>query len=225
MARTIAQRLAAEGLGTGLLLAGVVGSGIMAAALADGNVAVALLANAIATGAILYVLISALGPVSGAHFNPAVTVWAAASRALPAPLACAYVAVQIAGAVGGVALAHFMFDLPALQVGFQERAGTGQWLSEAVATFGLVLTIASARNRPDAAPALVALYITAAYWFTASTAFANPAATIGRALTVTFAGIAPADAPGFIAAQAVGATLGGLFSAWLFEERIAPPPG
>ncbi|HVR81118.1 MAG TPA: aquaporin [Luteimonas sp.] len=200
--------LLAEFLGTLLLLAIVVGSGIMGERLAAGNVAVALMANAAATAAGLYVLIALLGPISGAHFNPAVTLGIKLGGAtLPAP-AAAYIAVQIAGAVLGVLLAHAMFDSALWQPGIRMRSGAGQWLSEGVATFGLLLTILlGARFRPAALPALVASWIFAAYWFTASTSFANPAVTIARALTQTFAGIRPLDASGFIAAQLAGAAL------------------
>lgn len=200
--------LLAEFLGTLLLLAIVVGSGIMGERLAAGNVAVALMANAAATAAGLYVLIALLGPISGAHFNPAVTLGIKLGGAtLPAP-ATAYIAVQIAGAVLGVLLAHAMFDSALWQPGIRMRSGAGQWLSEGVATFGLLLTILlGARFRPAALPALVASWIFAAYWFTASTSFANPAVTIARALTQTFAGIRPLDASGFIAAQLAGAAL------------------
>lgn len=203
---TTPRRCAAELIGTALLVATVVGSGIMAETLAAGNVAVALLANTIATGAILFVLITVFGPVSGAHFNPAVTLVFSLRREVPWKLLALYVAAQIAGGVGGTLLAHAMFDQTLLQVSGHARTGPAQWLSEAVATFALVLTILGAlRHRSEATPVAVALVIVAGYWFTASTSFANPAVTIARALSNTFAGIAPADVPGFVAAQLAGA--------------------
>lgn len=199
-------RLAAELAGTAFLLAVVVGSGIMGDRLAGGNDAIALLANALATGAGLVVLITVLGPVSGAHFNPAVSLVFALRRELPARAALAYVAAQVAGAVLGVWAAHAMFELPILEVSSKVRAGPAQAWSEVVATFGLVATILGClRARPDFVPAAVGLYITAAYWFTASTSFANPAVTLARSLTDTFAGIAPPSVPAFLAAQVVGA--------------------
>jgi glycerol uptake facilitator-like aquaporin len=195
--------LAAEALGTMFLLATVVGSGVMAERLAGGNVAVALLGNTIATGAMLYVLISLFGPISGAQFNPAVTLVLGPRAEFVQRLA-----VQIIAAILGVWLAHAMFEMQVLQTGVKLRGGPAQWLSEGVATFGLILTIIlGERHRPAALPTLVALYIVAAYWFTASTSFANPAVTIARSLTDSFAGIRPADAPGFIAAQFAGAFL------------------
>lgn len=200
--------LLAEALGTALLLAIVVGSGIMGERLAGGNVAIALLANAAATAGGLYVLIVLFGPLSGAHFNPAVTlVMRLRGEALPAP-AFAYVAVQCIAAVAGVLLAHAMFGEALWQPGDHVRSGAAQWLSEGVATFGLLLTILlGLRHRPQAIPALVAAYIFAAYWFTASTSFANPAVTVARAFTRTFAGIRPADVGGFVFAQLAGALL------------------
>ena len=200
--------LAAEFLGTLLLLAIVVGSGVMGERLAAGNIAVALLANAGATAAGLYVLIVLLGPLSGAHFNPAVSLALRLDGVrLPAPLPW-YLLAQVAGAVGGVLLAHAMFELPLWQPGTHVRTGPAQGLSEGVATFGLLLTILlGARHRPAALPALVASWIFAAYWFTASTSFANPAVTLARALTRSFAGIRPLDVPGFVAAQLAGAML------------------
>lgn len=200
--------LLAEALGTALLLAIVVGSGIMGERLADGNVAVALLANAAATAGGLYVLIVLFGPLSGAHFNPAVTLaMRLRGEALPAP-AFAYVAVQCVAAVAGVMLAHAMFGEALWQPGDHVRTGAAQWLSEGVATFGLLLTIVlGVRHRPQAIPALVASYIFAAYWFTASTSFANPAVTFARAFTRTFAGIRPEDVGGFVLAQLAGAAL------------------
>lgn len=218
MTSTNPQRLIAELLGTAMLLATVVGSGIMAEKLAGGNVAIALLGNTIPTGAILVVLISILGPVSGAHFNPAVTGVFAARGEIEPRLACGYVVAQIAGGLLGVLAAHAMFDLPLLQFSIKARHGIGQWTAELIATFGLVLTILGAvRSRPDAVPLLVGLYITAAYWFTASTSFANPAVTLARAFTNTFAGIALPDVPAFIIAQLAGATLGVALSTWLFS--------
>ncbi|KGQ20256.1 Major intrinsic protein [Lysobacter dokdonensis DS-58] len=202
----LSRALVAEALGTALLLATVVGSGIMGTQLAQGNDAIALLANAGATAAILYVLIVLFGPVSGAHFNPAVTLAMRLRGALGTREALAYIAVQIIAAVVGVALAHGMFDQALLQPGTHARAGTGQWLSEGVATFGLLLTILlGLAHRPAAVPALVGAYIFAAYWFTGSTSFANPAVTIARSLTQTFAGIRPADVPWFVIAQLIGA--------------------
>lgn len=200
--------LLAEALGTALLLAIVVGSGIMGERLAGGNVAIALLANAAATAGGLYVLIVLFGPLSGAHFNPAVTlVMRLRGETLPAP-AFAYVAVQCVAAVAGVLLAHAMFGEALWQPGDHVRSGAAQWLSEGVATFGLLLTILlGLRHRPQAIPALVAAYIFAAYWFTASTSFANPAVTVARAFTRTFAGIRPADVGGFVLAQLAGALL------------------
>ena len=202
------QALLAEFIGTLLLLAVVVGSGIMGERLADGNAAIALLANAAATAGGLYVLIALLGPISGAHFNPVVTL-AIRLRGGPLPASVpAYLFMQAIGAVLGVLLAHAMFDLALWQPGARVRSGSGQWLSEGIATFGLLLTILlGVRFRERAVPALVASYIFAAYWFTASTSFANPAVTLARTLTRTFAGIRPLDAPGFIAAQLAGAAL------------------
>jgi glycerol uptake facilitator-like aquaporin len=215
-----AKRLAAEALGTALLLAVVVGSGIMGERLAGGNAAIALIANTLATGAALVVLISIFGPISGAHFNPLVTVMFAARRELGWRLALGYVAVQIAAAVLGVWAAHLMFAEPVLQVSTKARDGLGQDFAEAVATFGLIGTIlGSLRFRPDATPLLVGLYITAAYWFTASTSFANPAVTIARSLSDTFAGIAPHSAPGFIAGQTVGAAAAVIAFGWLLGTK------
>jgi glycerol uptake facilitator-like aquaporin len=216
------RRLFAEFAGTLLLLATVVGSGIMAESLAGGNVAVALLGNTLATGAMLVVLITMLGPISGAHFNPAVTVLIAVKRQLSAVEALAYIAVQVAGAVAGVWLAHAMFGEAIIQVSLKVRSGPAQWLSEGVATFGLVLTIlATHRARPDFIPIAVGLYVTAAYWFTASTSFANPAVTLARSLSDTFAGIRPVDTPAFIAAQMAGALLGLAVCAWFFKSPEA----
>ncbi|VVT04816.1 aquaporin [Erythrobacter sp. EC-HK427] len=211
------RRLTAEGLGSFFLFAGVLGSGVMAETLAGGNVALALLANTIATGAILFVLIAMLGPVSGAHFNPAVTLAFALRREIGWSEGAAYVLVQIAAGALGAFAVHLMFDLEILQFSTKARAGIGQWSGEGIATFGLVLTILGLiRHKPDAIPAGVALYITAAYWFTSSTSFANPAITIVRSLSDTFAGIAPADVPAFIAAQLAGAVLATLLGGWLF---------
>jgi len=201
-------RIFAEAAGSALLLAAIVGSGIMAERLSGGNVALALLANAIATAGVLYALIAALGPVSGAHFNPLVTLALAARGDLPRADALPYFLAQIAGAVLGVLAAHGMFDMALLQAGTKIRAGLPQWFAEAVATFGLLLIVllASKRSAPNV-PAAVAGYIAGAYWFTASTSFANPAVTLARALTDSFAGIRPADAPGFIVAQCAGAAV------------------
>jgi len=215
----LTRRLAAEALGTALLLAVVIGSGVMGERLAGGNSAIALLANTLATGAGLVVLITVFGPLSGAHFNPAVTLAFAARRELPAREAAAYVALQVAGAVLGVLAAHAMFGLPILEVSRKLRAGPAQAFSEAVATFGLLLTIFGAlRFRPGATPMVVGLYITAAYWFTASTSFANPAVTLARSLSDTFAGIAPASAPAFIAAQLAGTAAALGVVRWLFAR-------
>jgi glycerol uptake facilitator-like aquaporin len=206
MSYSAAQRLAAEALGTALLVATVVGSGIMAQSLASGNDAVALLGNTLATGAILFVLITALGPVSGAHLNPAVSAVFALRHEIGWSTAAAFMLAQVAGGVGGTVLAHAMFEQPLLQLSNHVRTGIGQWLSEAVATFALVLTIlGTLRARPDAVPVSVAMVIMAGYWFTASTSFANPAVTVARALSDTFSGISPADAPAFIASQFAGA--------------------
>lgn len=202
------RRLLAEALGTLLLLATVVGSGIMGVVLADGNAGIALLANAAATAGVLYVLIAVLGPISGAHFNPAVTLAMRLRGELSSPQALAYIAVQLAGAIAGVLLAHAMFDQALLQPGTRVRSGGAQWLSEGVATCGLLLTILlGLRHRPSAIPALVAGYIFAAYWFTASTSFANPAVTVARALTQSFAGIRPQDVTAFVLAQLAGSLL------------------
>lgn len=212
------RELAAEALGTAFLLAAVVGSGIMGERLADGNVAIALLANTLATGAALAVLISVFGPISGAHFNPAVTLFFGLRREIELKLAFLYIVAQIAGAILGVWAAHAMFAMPILETAQKLRDGPAQWWSEFVATFGLVVTIAGAvRYSPQAAAYLVALYIVAAYWFTASTSFANPAVTIARAMTDSFAGIAPHSVAGFIAAQIAGALAGYALTGWLFS--------
>lgn len=210
------RKLLAEFIGTALLLAAVVGSGIMGVMLSPGNTGVALLANAAATAGALYVLIVLFGPISGAHFNPVVTLAMWLRGELRAREALAYVVVQLAAAIAGVLLAHAMFDLPLLQPGTRMRSGAAQWLSEGVAAFGLVLTILlGLRHRPAAIPALVASYIFAAYWFTASTSFANPAVTLARSLTRTFAGIRPVDVSGFVLAQFVGALIAVLVAAKL----------
>ena len=217
MGDNLTRRLAAEGLGSFFLFAAVIGSGIMAVNLSSGNVALALLANTIATGAILFVLITALGPISGAHMNPAVSLVAAARRELPLPDAAAYITVQLAFGILGAWAAHAMFDLPVLQLSTKARTGLGQWLGEAIATYGLILTIlGTVRHRHEWVAPAVALYITAAYWFTSSTSFANPGITVARSLSDTFAGISPQDAPLFIAAQLVGAGLAALTAKWLF---------
>lgn len=217
---SLARRLVAEGLGTAFLLAIVIGSGIMGERLASGNVAIALLANSIATGAGLVFLITGLGPVSGAHFNPAVTLSEAIANRRPWSEVPAYVIVQIAGAFAGVAAAHFMFELPAFFASTHARTGMAQWWSEFVATFGLLFVIwGTVKHRPAWVPATVAAYITAAYWFTASTSFANPAVTLARAASNTFAGIAPADVLGFVVAQLVAAVVATAFCVWLFELR------
>ena len=214
------RRIAAEALGTALLLAVVVGSGIMGERLASGNAAIALMGNTLATGAALVVLITIFGPISGAHFNPVVTAMFASKRELSWRLALAYMAVQVAGGIIGVWGAHLMFAEPVLQVSDKVRGGLGQGLAEAVATFGLVATIlGSLRFKAEATPMLVGLYITAAYWFTASTSFANPAVTIARSLSDTFAGIAPASAPLFIAGQVAGGLAGTLTFNWLLARR------
>jgi glycerol uptake facilitator-like aquaporin len=203
---SLAQRVFCEWLGTAFLLATVVGSGIMAERLAGGNLAIALLGNTIPTGAILVVLITILGPVSGAHFNPAVSLVFAARRELPWIELGPYVIAQCLGAIAGAVLAHLMFDLAPLVIGTQARTGPSQWLAEVVATFALVLTILGGlRFAPSSVPWLVGLVITAAYWFTASTSFANPAVTLARGFTTTFAGIALGDVPGFVIAQLIGA--------------------
>jgi glycerol uptake facilitator-like aquaporin len=214
------RRLVAECLGTMILLATVVGSGIMAERLAGGNVALALLANALATGAVLVVLITVFAPLSGAHFNPAVTLYFALRRDIGWPQAAAYIPVQIIAAMAGVCLAHAMFDMPVLEVSSHLRDGPAQWLAEFTATFGLILTIAGGiRFAPATIPMLVGLYITAAYWFTASTSFANPAVTLARAMTESFAGIAPSSAPGFIAAQLAATIAAACTLPWLFATN------
>jgi len=220
MKEPLSRRLVAEGLGTALLVSTVVGSGIMAEQLAGGNQAVALLGNTIPTGAILIVLITILGPVSGAHFNPAVTLVFAARGETPWSEVLPYIVVQCVGGVLGTVLAHLMFDLAPLAIAIKARSGPSQWLAEAVATFSLVLTILGGlRYAPSAIPWLVGLVITAAYWFTASTSFANPAVTLARGFTTTFAGIAMNHVPAFVIAQLVGAAIGALVSSALFPSR------
>jgi len=217
------QRLAAEALGSALLLAAVVGSGIMGERLAGGNVAIALIANTAATGAMLFVLITIFGPVSGAHFNPAVSVVATLQRNITWSVCAAYVAAQVAGALIGVAAAHAMFEMPIVQVSLKPRSGAAQLFSEFIATFGLITCIlATVRFAPSRIAAAVAVYITAAYWFTASTSFANPAVTLARSVTDTFAGIRPIDAPAFIAAQLCGALAAMLVMSWLLSPRDRP---
>jgi glycerol uptake facilitator-like aquaporin len=214
---TLTQRIVAEFLGTAFLLAGVVGSGIMAAKLAGGNGALALLCNTIPTGAILTVLILTFGPVSGAHFNPAVSVALALRGQLPASATALYIGAQIVGGIVGTWVAHLMFQLPVWQVSATVRTGAGEWLAEAVATFGLLLTILGCAARtPSAVPYAVGLYITSAYWFTASTSFANPAVTIARALSNSYAGIAPAGVPAFIVAQMCGTLAALALANWLW---------
>ncbi|TIT19777.1 MAG: aquaporin family protein [Mesorhizobium sp.] len=214
----LSRRLVAEALGTALLVATVVGSGIMADRLSS-DVAVSLLGNTLPTGAILVVLITIFGPISGAHFNPAVTLVFALRREIETNAALAYVAAQIAGGIAGTLLAHAMFELPILQVSATVRTGSGQWIAELVAAFGLVLTILTGLcSRPDSIPWLVGLYITAAYWFTASTSFADPAVAIARAFSNTFAGIRPADLPGFIGAELLGALFAMALARWLLAQ-------
>ena len=213
----LGRRIAAEGLGAFFLFACVIGSGIMAQNLSDGNVAIALLGNTLATGAILFVLITMLGPISGAHMNPAVSLVAAARGALLWGDAGAYIAAQLAFGILGAVAAHLMFDLPLLQLSEKSRTGIGQWTGEAIAAFGLVLTIlGTVRFRREWVAPSVALYITAAYWFTSSTSFANAAITVARSLSNTFAGIAPADVLPFIAAQLLGASLAAITAKFLF---------
>jgi len=219
------QRVAAEALGSYFLFAAVIGSGIMAEALSGGNVAVALLGNTLATGAILFVLIAMLAPVSGAHFNPAVSLVMAARGELPWRDVAPYIAAQLAGGLLGGWTAHLMFDLPIWQYSLKARTGLGQWTGEAVATCGLILTIiGTVRHRPGWVAASVAFYITAAYWFTSSTSFANPAITIVRSLTNSFAGIAPHDVPAFIVAQLLGASAGAWIGSMLFGKTEQSPP-
>jgi glycerol uptake facilitator-like aquaporin len=221
--RPLSRRVAAEGVGAFFLFACVIGSGIMAEKLAGGNDAVALLGNTLATGAILFVLITMLGPISGAHMNPAVSLVAASRHDLAWSDAAAYIAAQLAFGILGVWTAHLMFDLPLLQLSVKARTGLGQWIGEYIATFGLILTIlGTVHFRREWVPASVALYITAAYWFTSSTSFANPAITVARSLSATFAGIAPQDVPPFIAAQLLGAGTAALVARWLFDGEKQP---
>ena len=221
---SLPQKLVAEALGTALLLATVVGSGIMGDSLSGGNVAIALLANAIATGAILVVLILIFGPISGAHFNPAVTLSFALQKAISWSEAALFVGVQVIGGVLGVLLAHGMFEQELMQVSTTERAGAGQSLAEFVATFGLLASILGCvRFRVEAVPYAVGLYITAGYWFTASTSFANPAVTLARMFTDTFAGINPANAPLFIVMQILGAIAATWLFAWLVKASAVKP--
>lgn len=218
----LSQRLGAEALGTAFLLAAVVGSGIMAAKLSGGNQALALLGNTLPTGAMLVVLILIFGPVSGAHFNPAVSLAFALRRELSWPDTAAYVAMQIIGGLVGVWAAHLMFELPLWQVATTARTGWSQWFAEFVATLGLMLTIFGCVARaPNAVAYAVGLYITAAYWFTASTSFANPAVTLARSLSDTFAGIAPSGIPAFVAAQLVGALVAVALARWMWPDRPA----
>jgi len=220
MNHTIAKKLTAEFIGTAFLLATVVGSGIMAERLAGGNVAIALLGNTIPTGAILVVLIVLFAPVSGAHFNPAVTIAFVARREIGITLAVAYIVIQIAGGLTGTWAAHLMFEEPLLQVSTKLREGPSQWFAETVATFGLLMAIFGAlRWRPEFVPFSVGLYITAAYWFTASTSFANPAVTVARSFTDTFSGISPAHMPAFIVAQIIGALLAVVIFRWLYARE------
>lgn len=214
---SLGRRIAAEGVGSFFLFACVIGSGIMGERLSAGNNALALLGNTLATGAILFVLITMLGPISGAHMNPAVSLVAASRGELDWRATAAYIAAQLAFGILGAWAAHLMFDLPMFQLSVKARTGLGRWLGEAIATFGLVLTIlGTVRYRREWVPASVALYITAAYWFTSSTSFANPAITIARSLSNTFAGISPHDVPPFVIAQLTGAALAALAAKWLF---------
>lgn len=213
------KRLLAEAIGTFFLLATVVGSGIMGDELSGGNTAIALLGNTIATGAILVVLILVFGPLSGAHFNPAVTLAFLIRKEISAPDAILYVIVQVIAGVAGVLVAHIMFDQSVFQLSTTERTGTGQWVAEGVATFGLVMTILGClKTRSEAIPYAVGLYITAGYWFTASTSFANPAVTIARSMTDTFSGIYMPHVPAFIAAQLIGAALATLILGYLTSD-------
>jgi glycerol uptake facilitator-like aquaporin len=220
---SFARRMGAEALGTALLLATIIGSGIMAQRLAGGNVAIALLCNTIATGAILVVLITIFAPVSGAHFNPVVSLAFALRKSLAWSALGPYVAAQLVGAALGVWLAHAMFELPIWQLSTTVRTGSGQWIAEGVATFGLILTIIGCvTSTPASVAPAVGLYIAAAYWFTASTSFANPAVTLARALSDTFAGIAPANVGGFILAQFVGAMIAVVAANWFWRAKPLP---
>lgn len=213
--------LAAEALGSFFLFATVVGSGIMAERLADGNVAVALLGNTMATGAMLFVLITMLGPISGAHFNPAVSLVMWLRKEVTLPLLLAYIVVQLLAGIAGVWAAHLMFDDPIIQFSDKVRSGTGQWAGELIATFGLILTIlGTLRHRPAAVPASVALYITSAYWFTSSTSFANPAITLARSFSDSFAGISPTNVAGFIVAQLIGAVGAWWVCSAIFDQKV-----
>jgi glycerol uptake facilitator-like aquaporin len=219
---SVTRRLAAEAVGSAFLLATVIGSGIMAEQLAGGNVALALLGNTLATGAILTVLVLALGPISGAHLNPVVSMVFALRREMTVGLCVSYAIAQIAGAIVGVLLAHSMFDQPMFQLSTTVRTGPGQWLAELVATLGLIGTILCVgTSRPASVAYAVGLYISAAYWFTSSTSFANPAVTAARALSDTFAGIRAANAPAFMIAQVAGAFTAAWFFDWLLEARTA----
>ena len=228
---SMARRIAAEAMGTAFLLMAVVGSGIMAEHLSDGSEALALLCNTLATGAALVVLISIFAPISGAHFNPAVTLYFALRSEIGPATTFVYVIAQVLGGIAGVLVAHAMFALPLFEVASKLRDGPAQWLAEFVATFGLLATIVgSQRATPSATPALVGLYIGAAYWFTASTSFANPAVTIARALTDSFSGIAPSSAPGFIAAQLLAVPVAAFVCGWMFgapilESKAGEPSG
>lgn len=222
MTEPLARRVAAEAIGSFFLFAAVIGSGVMVDALAGGNVAVALIGNTLATGAMLFVLVAMLRPISGAHFNPAVSLVYVSRGELSSRDMAAYVAAQLIGGVLGAWAAHLMFDLPLIQLSSKVRSGIGQWTGEAIATFGLIVTIiGTVRHRPALVPASVALYITSAYWFTSSTSFANPAITVVRSLSNSFAGIAPQDVPTFVLAQLIGAAAAALVSRALFDER--PP--
>ena len=217
---TLPRRFVAELTGTAILLATVIGSGIMGQSLAGGNMAIALLANAIATGAMLFVLITMLGPISGAHFNPAVTLVFALRQEISFRDAAVYTLAQVIGGLIGVFAAHLMFAQPVLQLSTTARTGGAQWFSECIAAFGLVSTILlTLKARPEAVPTAVALYITSAYWFTASTSFANPAVTLARAFSDTFAGIRLMDVPLFMVAQIIGALVAWAFCSWLFREN------
>ena len=218
--RPLSRRIFSEGLGTAILVATVVGSGIMAERLAGGNQAIALLGNTVPTGAILVVIITILGPISGAHFNPVVTLVFAARGETPWSEVCPYIAVQCLGGIAGTGIAHLMFDFAPFAIGTTARSGAAQWFAESVATFTLIVTILGGlRHAPQVVPWLVGLTITAAYWFTSSTSFANPAVTLARGFTTTFAGIAVNHVPGFVAAQLAGAAVGAVVCAFLF-----PPP-
>jgi glycerol uptake facilitator-like aquaporin len=223
MAGELQRRLAAEFLGTALLVAIVIGSGIMAERLASGNAAVALLGNTLATGAGLVVFITILGPISGAHFNPAVTFYFTLRREFPLWELPAYAAMQILGGLAGALLAHLMFNLPLIQVSTHMRSGFGQWVGEFVATFALLAAIIGSRRSPGATPYMVGLVIMAGYWFTSSTSFANPAVTIARAISDTFAGIRPEDTPGFIVAQLIATAVAVPVLSWLYASNAIGP--